>query len=210
MTQLMLIRHGETDWNREKIFRGRLDVPLSDRGEKQAELTGSALAQEGITRICSSPLKRAVQTAEAISRATGVPVQLIDGLTDIDYGEWAGLREHEAADKHSVAFATWQTAPEETDIPGGEKLAAVFARARASVEHLLLEGGGNVAVVTHRVVLKLIVLGLLGLGPEGLWPVKLDTCSLTRFQCRDSRRTLTLLNDTNHLGSMREADAPDF
>ena len=96
MTRIVLVRHGQTEWNRVERFRGRADVPLNETGLAQAEATGRRVASEW-QPVCvySSPLSRAVKTAEAIARHFDLPVHVHPGLADIDYGEWQGLTPDE-------------------------------------------------------------------------------------------------------------------
>jgi probable phosphoglycerate mutase len=96
MTRLLLVRHGETEWNREERFRGRADIPLNAKGLAQAEATARCIASRyQPAAVYASPLSRAVQTAEAIARRFSLPVQVHAGLADIDYGQWQGLSPDE-------------------------------------------------------------------------------------------------------------------
>jgi broad specificity phosphatase PhoE len=90
MIEIILVRHGETAWNRREIFRGRADIELSETGARQAELLAQYLSQTGISAIYSSPLKRALKTAEAIASYHSLDVKTTSGLIDFDYGNWQG------------------------------------------------------------------------------------------------------------------------
>jgi len=100
MTCIILVRHGQTEWNRVERFRGHADVPLNEIGLAQADAAGQRIADEWQpTVIYSSPLSRAVKTAEAIAKHFDLQVQTYPGLTDIDYGEWQGLTPDEARER---------------------------------------------------------------------------------------------------------------
>ena len=92
MTRIILVRHGETDWNKEQIFRGRIDVPLNSTGLKQAKATGEALKDWKIDAVYSSPLSRALDTAKAIAELhPSISFKEAEGFTDIDFGKWQGM-----------------------------------------------------------------------------------------------------------------------
>ena len=95
MTEILLIRHGETEWNAAELFRGRADIPLNENGLRQAGLLSEYLKDKQIDAIYSSPLGRARKTAEIISGRHGLEVMSSGGLIDIDFGEWQGLAHRE-------------------------------------------------------------------------------------------------------------------
>ena len=101
---IYLVRHGETQWNKEEVFRGRKDIPLNETGRKQAAQAGAYFREVPVKRIISSPLSRAVETAQGIATATGVPVERVGELTDINFGIWEGLslKEVESAIRPSL------------------------------------------------------------------------------------------------------------
>jgi len=210
MERLLLIRHGETAWNAGKIFRGRSDIPLSERGMEQARLTAAALRDTPIEAIYSSPLQRSLQTAKAIAAPHAKEVIVVEGLNDLDCGEWSGKSLEQVAADYADLYRLWETEPQKVKMPGGETLADVVERAAAAVKDIAAETGGTAVVVSHRVTLKLLVLHLMGLGPDSFWKVRLDTCSITTFDCRQDRFVLCGLNDTNHLSGSAEAGRFDF
>jgi probable phosphoglycerate mutase len=130
---VLLIRHGETEWNRVERFRGRADVELNATGLAQAVAVARRLRSEGSAdAVYSSPLQRGWQTAEPIAAAFGLQVQPLDGLLDIDYGQWQGLSPAEAASRYPDVFALWLNAPDRAAIPGGETLGQVRSRSVAA------------------------------------------------------------------------------
>ena len=98
--QIYVIRHGETEWNKEEIFRGRKDIPLNETGKRQAEWVGLYFSEKRIDRLVSSPLSRAMQTAEPIGKATGAAVEPMEEFTDINFGIWEGLLLREVEERY--------------------------------------------------------------------------------------------------------------
>ena len=120
MVEIILVRHGETDWNAYEIFRGRADVALNEVGIRQAELLGEYLNRDKIDFIYSSPLTRAVRTAEVIAKRQKLEVNCVENLTDFDFGEWQGLSLKEVKEKYPDLYKDWIDTPEQVRIPGGE------------------------------------------------------------------------------------------
>jgi len=203
MTRIILVRHGETEWNRVERFRGRADVPLNGTGLFQAQATGRRIADEWRpVAIYSSPLLRAVRTAEAVAWHFDLRVEVHPGLIDIDYGEWQGLTPAEAKERWPEVVDAWYNAPHTAHIPGGETLDDLRARGLKTVNELsMLHRGQTIALVSHTVVNRIILLGVLGLGNDRFWRLRQDTCALNVFEVEGSVFTLVSLNDTNHLQS---------
>jgi broad specificity phosphatase PhoE len=182
MITIILARHGETDWNTDIIFRGRADVPLNDAGLRQAGRLGEYLSGEKIDVIYSSPLKRAVKTAEAIATRQGLDINIVDNLNDIDCGRWQGLSLQEVKDKYPELYQDWLDTPEQVRLPGGETLAEVRNRVVPFIEDAMMRcGEGTILLVSHRVVHKVIIGALLGLDNASFWNFRLDTGGITRF-----------------------------
>ncbi len=104
MTQIILVRHGQTEWNRVERFRGRANLDLNEVGIRQAEATAERVARWTVAAIYSSPLPRAKTTAQILARRLGLEVELLPGLIDIDYGQWQGLSPDEAAVRDSTLY----------------------------------------------------------------------------------------------------------
>ncbi len=201
MTRVILVRHGQTEWNRVERFRGRADVPLNEVGLAQAQSTGRRVAAEWQpSAVYSSPLSRAVRTAEAIAGHFGLPVQVHPSLADIDYGQWQGLTPEEARVRWSEMVDAWYNAPQRAQIPGGETLAELRERALATVEELCgRHAGETIVLVGHTVINRIILLGVLGLASERFWHLRQDTCAINVFEAEGGDYTLVSLNDTCHL-----------
>lgn len=207
MTRVILIRHGETDWNRQRIFRGRADVLLSPEGIRQAELVTITLKEIGIDAIYSSPLKRALQTAQKIADFHNLEVVVEPGFMDFDYGEWQGLSHQEVRKRYPELYSRWEKEPHTVRTPGGESLQDVRKRSVNALEKVLAEHPSRtVVIVSHRVVNKVLLCFVLGLDNSHFWRIRQDTCAINIFEWSEDRGyVLYLLNDTCHLYRLTES-----
>ncbi len=202
MTRIVLIRHGQTAWNREARFRGRSEIPLDETGLKQAEATGHYVAARWpVVAVYASPMLRTMQTAEAIARAQGLSAQPMEELIDADFGEFQGLLADEAARLYPDVYQAWLKAPHQVQFPGGESLAHVRSRViRALDEVKIRHPGQSVAFVSHIVVNRVLLCAVLGLGNERFWRLGQEPCAVNVFDIEDDGDfTVQLLNDTSHL-----------
>jgi broad specificity phosphatase PhoE len=205
MTTLFLVRHGQTGWNKEGIFRGTKDVPLDAVGKEEALSVGKRLKEEGITAVFSSPLSRAKETAEAIARFHKIEVQLLAGLIDLNFGEWEGQSLEAVKKRYPDLYQQWLQAPHEVIFPGGEGLDVVRSRVMGAVEGIIERHPQEVVVlVSHRVVLKVLICALLVLDNSHFWNIGQDTAAINCFQHRDGTWTCNFLNDTCHLKEVKE------
>lgn len=201
MTRFVLVRDGQTEWNQVERFRGRADVPLNETGLAQATAMSERVASEWWpAAIYSSPLSRAVKTAEAVAAHCGIPVQVHPGLVDIDYGQWQGLAPEEARWRWQEEVERWYSRPQVARIPGGETLDDVRRRAMSVVKEL---GDGHekhtIVLVGHMVINRIILLGVLRLGNDRFWQVRQEPCAINVFESDSGDYVLVSLNDTCHL-----------
>jgi probable phosphoglycerate mutase len=201
MTRIILVRHGQTEWNRIERFRGRADVPLNRTGVVQAEATAYRLArQPQPAAVYSSPLSRAAVTATKIARHHGLTVQPHKGLIDIDYGQWQGLTPRQVGERWPQELDAWYNAPQTVQIPSGETLQVVRERGMRTVMELGAEHpDSSIVLVAHTVMNRLILLGVLGLANDRFWRLTQEPCAINRFSLQDGEYTLVSLNDTSHL-----------
>jgi broad specificity phosphatase PhoE len=198
--RLIMVRHGRTEWNREDRFRGRSDLSLDGTGIKQAEAVAERLASSNAVAIYSSPLKRAMMTAQLIALRLGIAVQSLDGLIDIDYGTWQGLSTAEAQAQDSNLHRRWLDSPHEAIFPGGEGLQDVRERIESVIKKMLAEHSEQtVVLVSHVVVCRVFICSVLGLDNSHFWQIGQDVCGINTISTRDGRLVLNSLNDTCHL-----------
>ncbi len=210
MAEIILARHGETDWNVAEIFRGRTDIGLNETGVKQAELLAEYLSSQEIGSIYSSPLKRALRTAEIVARHNKLQVNIAPGLIDFDYGEWEGKANEEVQHQYQELCADWVSRPETVTMPGGESLDDVRKRAVAVVDEAVAKHRGVIVLVAHRVVNKVLICALLGLDNSHFWNIRLDTCGITVFTYENECFILTKHNDTSFLKPIQKTALADF
>ena len=200
MARIILIRHGETEWNREERFRGRADLALTELGMRQAGAIAVKLAQWPVAAIYSSPLRRAMMTAQAQAQHLGVSVEVLPGLADIDYGKWQGLTPLEASQSFPESYGRWLEAPHLVQIPGGDSLAQVRERAWRALHDVVAQWRQEtVAMVSHMVVCRLLLCAALGLDDSHFWQVEQDVGAINVLETRNELLTVTLINDTCHL-----------
>ena len=210
MSRVLLIRHGQTEWNRQQVFRGRADIPLSNVGIEQATALAERLAHEPIAAVYSSPLARALVTAEHVGRPHGLQPHRVEGLTDVDFGAWEGRSHEDVKREEGELYLRWQSQPHLVRLPDGETLAEVRERVMAALNDIVTRHSGNtVAVVAHRVVNKVLLCAFFGLGDDAFWRIRQDTGCLNIVECDGDQKAVLLVNDTCHERRM-ERDVGDF
>jgi broad specificity phosphatase PhoE len=211
MTQIILVRHGRTPWNKDKIFRGTIDIPHDEVGEKEALLAGEWLKNETIHAAYASPLSRALDTAKAIAQHHGVPVHELPGLLDINYGDWQGVPLAEVKVKYADLYQQWETAPHTVRFPNGETLDEVRTRALAAVDEVMaLNPDKTILLAAHRAVNKVLIAAFLGLDNSHFWRIGQDTTAINRFAKVGGIWHIQLVNDTCHLRGMARGPYVDF
>ena len=202
-TTTLLLRHGETPLSAERRFAGRGDYPLTETGRLQAAAAARRLAARGgIDAIVSSPLRRALDTAAAVSSAAGLPVHVDDDLTETDFGQWEGLSFAEASARWPAELQEWLASADAAP-PGGESFSAVGSRVQAALTRLLdLYPHRTVVVVSHVTPIKTLACRALLAPPAALFRVQLDVASLCEVDWfADGPALVRSLNDTAHLAN---------
>ena len=196
----MLIRHGQSTWNRERRVQGQLDPPLSEEGRQQARRLGHRLAGRRFAGFYSSDLKRAFETAEAVAAATGAQPKPDESLREIYLGEWEGLRTEEIAARFPEAWAHWVKEPDWDLVPGGERAADFEARVAAAIDEIFQRHEhGDVLVVTHGGVIQIALQRIVGNQSQGLFPFKIQNASVSVLEKRNGRVMIAGVNDVAHL-----------
>ncbi len=211
--RLLLVRHGETEWNRQQRFQGQIDVPLNDTGREQARQAAEFLRSVPLDLAFSSPMLRPRETAEII--LTHHPEQslnFLDGLMEIRHGLWEGKYEREIEAEYPGLLAQWQAQPEQVQMPEGENLQQVWERANATWQSVVeTTGEGRTGlVVAHDAVNKVILAKLLGLGPEHFWCFKQGNGAVSVIDYPQGPTAAPLiqsLNITTHLGGVLDRTA---
>jgi broad specificity phosphatase PhoE len=185
-TTLVLVRHAETDWNRERRFQGRADLPLNEAGREQARALAGRLRTEPVTAVYTSPLRRALETAEIVAARLGLEPRALDALLEIDVGAWEGLTIDEVRARYPERFdVDWRSGWED-----GETYDELVER----VVPALLELGrrhdcGHVLAVTHAGPLRAAIAASMRLSYDEARPLigPLGNCDVHRFELRDGK-----------------------
>jgi len=198
----LLIRHGQSTWNREHRIQGQLDPPLSEEGRRQARRVGKRLANHRFAGFYSSDLERAHQTAQLIGEETGLSPTTTVGLREIYLGEWEGLTTEELAQRFPEPWARWTEEPSWDVVPGGEGAVPFETRVNAELDSILARHEhGNVLVVTHGGVIQVALHRVVGRPNHGLFPFRIENASISVIEKRNGRFVISGVNDTGHLAT---------
>ena len=198
---LILIRHGETESNRERLALGREDVPLNEKGRRQAAALAASLAGVPLAGVYASPLCRAVETARLLAEERGLQVQVDEDLIEMAVGDLEGLSPKEMIERYGDFLQKWfSTEAGSLRMPGGESLQDVQDRAWAAVERLQeRHPEETVVVVTHNFTIHAILCRVLGLPLASFRRFRHDLAAKAVVEVRENRATVISLNDTCHL-----------
>lgn len=195
-TKLLLIRHGETVWNRNKRYSGYIDIDLSRKGRAQAKKLQQRLKGEQVDKIYSSDRKRAIQTAKIIFK--NFPIEKIGDLREVHFGIFEGLTYDEILKRHPVAYRNWLKDPFKTAIPKGENLKDFKKRIIKAVKKIIsLNKGKTVAVVCHGGSISILMNHLLK--SKKFWHKIPKSASLSIVEYKNGKTRIKLFNDTSHL-----------
>ncbi len=202
MTQLILTRHGETDWNVAHRFQGQSDVPLNGRGREQATLLAQRLAAiETFDAIYASDLSRAWDTAQAIAAHHTCPLIAVPGLREGNFGEWEGCTFEELQTRDPEKIKAWMEDVGAFTPPGGETLHTIAERVAAAYEEIAHKHSDEEAIllVAHGGSLQMLIRHLLGLPINKFWQFQLSHCSITKIAVYPEGAIINLFNDACHL-----------
>lgn len=206
--RLLLVRHGETEWNRLGRFQGLIDVPLNQTGRQQAQQVAEFLKEVPIDFAVSSPLQRPKETAELILRHhPNVPLELVDGFQEISHGAWEGRLEGEIEQLYPGELRRWRETPTEVQMPLGENLHQVWERATAAWEAMVESAKANLTqpkvglVVGHDATNKVLLCHVAGAGEAQFWSFKQGNgaVSIIDYPPGDGLPLLQAMNITTHL-----------
>jgi len=204
-TRIILIRHGETEWNRLHRFQGRSDIPLNEKGQRQARALAQALSSDEITAIYTSPLQRAVETARHI--ATFHPsVILIEepGLLEMDLGEFEGMAGKEWASSYRDFRSQWEKSPAVLSMPGGESLAEVQNRAVQALQRISGRSlpGSTLVLCSHNFVIVSLLCFVSGISLDRFRDMRQDTAAMNVVYTDGAGWRIGSINDRGHLDEL--------
>tara|TARA_B100000579_G_scaffold242683_1_gene199000 strand:- start:130 stop:1458 length:1329 start_codon:yes stop_codon:yes gene_type:complete len=211
--RLILVRHGETDWNKQGRFQGQIDIPLNQRGRSQAQAASEFLKNISIQKAFSSSLSRPRETAQIIlKKHPGIKISLKDNLKEISHGKWEGKLESEINSDWPDLLKTWKILPEKVQMPDGENIKEVSKRSIAGWIEICknLKDNETALIVAHDAVNKTILCHLLGLMPSEIWMIKQGNGGITVIDLsekEDQPDQIACLNITSHLGGILDSTA---
>lgn len=214
-TEVLLIRHGETDWNATKRMQGHIDVPLNDEGERQALALSVCLQDERLDALIASDLQRASQTAQVIAQRQTLPVQLDAGLRERCYGAFEGLNYSDIADRYPQDHAAWQAREVDAVFPPGERMAESLRQFHqrsiaAILHHAQRHQGQKIALVAHGGVLECAYRAARSLPLDAPRDYAIPNASINRFIIVNGVLTLIAWGDVAHLdaAALDQLDGP--
>lgn len=201
--RLLLLRHGETAWNRERRYQGWTDTPLSPEGLVQAEAAARELKEHAFAAVYASPLRRARDTAAVIAASHGLEVETDPAFKELGFGQWEGLTLDEARARDTAVYEGWARTPHLISPPGGESLVQARERVLAGLERLRATyPDGIVCLVAHGVPVRILILEVLGLPLERIWSLHSAPTGISELEFRDDWTALHRMNTLVHLDAV--------
>lgn len=200
MLRLLLVRHGETDWNATGRYQGQNDIPLNAIGERQAKAVAERLAAERLDAVYASDLLRAWETAQAIADPHGLEVRADVRLREMNYGDWQGLTYREIVEQAPEALAAWNADRLHNTPPGGESLLELAYRTQSVMDEIrATHPEGTVALASHGGTVRMILCVLLERSPASYWQFEMDNTAVSEIEFQDRGPVIIRWNDTQHL-----------
>ena len=200
--RLVLVRHGETAWNKEGRFQGQSPVGLNQRGIWQARQTAKSIVLMKPTALYASPLPRSMMTAEEISRELGSPVQRVEGIREVSLGKLEGITGHEMRTKYPHIYNAWRRDPSRVVFPDGESLQQLQDRSWNALNGLEKAHARDVVVaVSHNFAIRSFLCRFLQIPLSSFHGLRVDLASITILQVNYRSRQVLTMNDRCHLSS---------
>lgn len=199
--KIYLTRHGETEWNTQGRTQGAQDIPLTIRGIKQAERLRDRLKDNGIIKIYTSTLSRAFDTAMSVGQGLGITPEAVFALREVGFGCWEGMTRTEIEAKYPGQLRLWR---DDHDFRPdfGESINMVLDRVKGFIKTLQKDATlaqGNIAIVSHSLINRILLLELAGISLEYLWHFRQDNSGINIIEAQKGKFTIACLNDTCHL-----------
>ena len=212
-SRIVLVRHGETNWNKEGRFQGQIDIPLNENGKQQAQYASDYLRDISFDKAYSSSMIRPYETAEIIlQKYKNLEIEKVNDLVEISHGLWEGKLESEILAEWPELLRNWHEKPEKVQMPEGESIKTVSVRSILAWQKICNEQAENTntLVVAHDAVNKTIICHLLNLDCSNIWMIKQGNGGITVidiFEDPEKDNVISSLNITTHLGSIIDSTA---
>ena len=195
-----LIRHGETIWNRDKLFQGQSDIELTELGKKQSHSVASKILECAPKTVYTSPLSRAKYIADLISKEIGSSSIQIKNMIELDLGELEGKTGEDLRANWPDIISNWRSHPSRVKMPSGESFAQLHDRVTAGLHDLIKsQDESPIVVVSHNFVIKLLICHVLGLTVDSLHKIHVDLASVSSILVEEGHSSLLALNGISHL-----------
>ncbi len=205
MTKLILIRHGFSKSNEERVFAGHLDISLAEKGVKQAKITAKYVSENyKIDTIYSSDLKRAKETAEKLGELTGKKISFSKNLREIFAGDWEGHKYEELPVLYPEEFWIWKNKIGLCQTPNGESVKDLYNRVNSEIDRILEENQGkNIVIVSHATAIRVFMVRVLGMNVEEMQKVEwVPNASVSVFDVKNEKITPVLLGENSFHGEI--------
>ena len=200
MTKIILVRHGQTEWNLEMKYQGHSDIALTEQGIYQASLVAERLKSEKVNAVFASDLSRAFQTAEIIGSKFGLSTAAIPAFRELNFGSWEGLTYRKIGEKWQGESRQIFTAPDEVQVPGGETFRQLKDRAMAALNELVEKyKGETIVIVSHGGTIRTILCAALNMPLNNLWSIRQDNTAVNIIEKFHDMWFVSLVNDIHHL-----------
>ncbi|EJO21412.1 putative alpha-ribazole phosphatase [Selenomonas sp. FOBRC6] len=201
MTEIIIIRHGETEWNKTGRFQGHSDVPLSAEGRAQAAALGKNLVVDHVDAIYASDLTRAMETAAPLAQRFGLEVISDPLLRELNFGSWEGRNFNDVNAENPNAMKNFYTDPEQADIPESEPFPEFQRRVAGRVREIVAqERGKRIVIVSHGASIRILFADILSMPIRSIWHVSQLNTAVNKIRFEDDGfAVVTLMNDTSHL-----------
>ena len=197
--RIVLARHGQTDWNRTYLFQGKTDIPLNDAGREQAHALAERLSPWEAEVVYSSPLERAMYTAEVIAKRLGLSPVALPELQEVDFGTWEGRSILGLKKERSADFERWNADPFFNPPPGAETWDDIKGRLARAVRRMLDGPQSRIVAVSHGGIMRGLYAVLLGFDPHTVWRMNVSNCAMSGVEWRAGRASLMFSNDDLHI-----------
>ncbi|WP_024296399.1 histidine phosphatase family protein [Lacrimispora indolis] len=200
--KIYLIRHGQTDWNIQGRIQGSHDIPLNEAGQRQAEQVAKGMDSRRVSRVFSSTLTRAVETAEKIGSRQKAEIYSMPQLIEVEFGKWEGMTWEEIMEAYPKEYRLWALNPDEVAPPGGETQDQVISRCAHAIKEILRITGGreDVAIVSHGATIAYLISYMMRNDPD-IESIIVENASITTVNYSPLTEDFMLLemNDTSHI-----------
>ncbi|MDR1732742.1 MAG: histidine phosphatase family protein [Synergistaceae bacterium] len=205
--KILLARHGQTEWNEIRRFQGRTDIPLNEEGRIQARKLAERLASWPVDVVYTSPLERALRTAEAVAARHGKTPVVLDGFTEMNFGSWEGESILTLKRQNPQPLKEWFADPFFRLPEGAETWEELRLRVEGALQTILSSPEEHAVIVSHGGIIRALFVVLLKMDPHSVWNISASNCAISGIEIREFQNQLIFSNDDLHLRDVPEGVA---